>query len=54
MAVLPDHECPGPKPAMTEICFSGLCQAGVDGQLLPPVTAPLRRPVNNVQKDDQG
>ena len=28
VAVLPDHECPGPKPATTEICFSGLCDIG--------------------------
>lgn len=25
VARLPDHKCPGPKPAETEICFSGLC-----------------------------
>ena len=54
VAVLPDHECPGPKPPLTEICFSGLCQAGVNGQLLPPVMQPLTFEVNNVQKDDQG
>ena len=50
IATLPDHECPGPKPAMTEICFSGLCQAGVDfSNISPPETSALR--INNVQKD---
>lgn len=29
VATLPDHKCPGPKPAETEICFAGLCDAGV-------------------------
>ena len=57
VAVLPDHECPGPKPPTTEICYSGLCQQGVDGLISPPVTSPLRSSadfVNNVQKDDNG
>ena len=45
VAVLPDHECPGPKPPTTEICFAGLCREGANG-LLPPVVAPL------VQNDD--
>lgn len=49
VAVLPDHECPGPKPPTTEICFSGLCQEGANGKIMQePITAPL---IHNVQKD---
>lgn len=52
IAVLPDHECPGPKPALTEICFSGLCEAGAGfDTLTPPITAPLTS-FNNVQGDE--
>lgn len=56
IATLPDHECPGPKPATTEICFSGLCQAGVDGLIgapeMPITSALISSQVHNVQKDD--
>ena len=27
VATLPDEKCPGPKPAETQLCFAGLCDA---------------------------
>ena len=37
MARLPDHKCPGPKPAETEICFAGLCD-GPAAASAPPAS----------------
>ncbi|XP_071743859.1 protein madd-4 isoform X1 [Lepeophtheirus salmonis] len=38
IAVLPDNECPGPKPPITEVCYSGLCNRDTSS-------------INNIQMD---